>query len=411
MKRTIFTLAIASLLVGTAVYSAREVNSTLNTFGDGDEPIKPGIRPTVTFVTKTKTQPPAQDPKPVKAQKQPKVEIVIALDTSGSMSGLINSARQKLWDIVNEVAKAQPTPKLRVGLVTFGSQGTEKDGYVIVRSDLTTDLDTIYSRLFELTTWGGEEYVGRAVFRATRELSWDKDPDTLRQIYVAGNESADQDRRVTSARAVKLARKHDIYINAIYCGSASNSDASSWRRVAQSGAGIYAAIDHDHGTVAIATPYDARINALSARLNRTYVAYGPRGSAGLANQKAQDKNAASVHSSAAASRAKAKVSGVYHNPGWDLVDARKAGKLKKIKREQLPAPVRAMSESELNAYIDGKEKERKQLKQQILELSKKRQAYVAAEMKKQGKSEGKAFNTAVKRALRRQAAEKKIVIK
>jgi hypothetical protein len=385
MKRTIFTLALASLLVGTAVYSAREVNSTLNKFGD--KPIKQGIRPTVTFVSKTKTQPPAEDPKPV---KQPKVDIVIALDTSGSMSGLINSARQKLWDIVNEVAKAQPTPKLRVGLVTFGSQGTEKDGYVIVRSDLTTDLDTIYSKLFELSTWGGEEYVGRAVFRATRELSWDKDPDTLRQIYVAGNESADQDRRVTSAQAVKLARKHDIYVNAIYCGSESNSDSSSWRKVAQRGAGMYAAIDHNHGTVAIATPYDARINALSAKLNRTYVAYGPQGSAAMANQAAQDKNAASVHS---------------------MVDARKAGKLKKIKREQLPAAVRAMSKSQLDAYIDGKEKERKQLKKEILELSKKRTAYVSAEMKKQGKSEGKAFNTAIKRALRKQAAEKKIVIK
>ena len=38
------------------------------------------------------------------------VELAICLDTSGSMDGLINSARQKLWTIVNDLAKAEPTP-------------------------------------------------------------------------------------------------------------------------------------------------------------------------------------------------------------------------------------------------------------------------------------------------------------
>ena len=45
-------------------------------------------------------------------QKQP-VDLVIALDVSGSMSGLIDSAKQRLWDIVNELAQANPRPDLR----------------------------------------------------------------------------------------------------------------------------------------------------------------------------------------------------------------------------------------------------------------------------------------------------------
>ena len=38
-----------------------------------------------------------------RAQAQPgrPVDLVIALDVSGSMSGLIDSAKQRLWDIVN----------------------------------------------------------------------------------------------------------------------------------------------------------------------------------------------------------------------------------------------------------------------------------------------------------------------
>ena len=36
--------------------------------------------------------------------------------TSGSMDGLIDSAKRKLWAFVNELARVEPTPTLRVGL-------------------------------------------------------------------------------------------------------------------------------------------------------------------------------------------------------------------------------------------------------------------------------------------------------
>ena len=36
------------------------------------------------------------------------VDLVIALDTSGSMTQLIDSARAKLWEVVNELALAKP---------------------------------------------------------------------------------------------------------------------------------------------------------------------------------------------------------------------------------------------------------------------------------------------------------------
>ena len=49
------------------------------------------------------------------------VDLVIALDVSGSMDGLIDSARQRLWDVVNELGRAQPQPQLRVALVTYGA--------------------------------------------------------------------------------------------------------------------------------------------------------------------------------------------------------------------------------------------------------------------------------------------------
>ena len=51
------------------------------------------------------------------------VDLAICLDTSGSMDGLIDAARQKIWSIVNDLALAEPAPKLHVALLTYGNDG------------------------------------------------------------------------------------------------------------------------------------------------------------------------------------------------------------------------------------------------------------------------------------------------
>ena len=130
-------------------------------------------------------------PAPAPAKPRP-VDLVICLDTSGSMEGLINAARQKLWSVVSELATAKPTPDLRVALLTYGSPGNVEAGHVVLQSDLTRDLDLISEKLFALTTSGGREYVGRVVWHALEHLTW-SDGDAVKLLFVAGNESADQD--------------------------------------------------------------------------------------------------------------------------------------------------------------------------------------------------------------------------
>jgi hypothetical protein len=341
-----------------------------------------------------------QDPQGQQARSQrptdvKRVDLAIALDTSGSMGGLINAARQKLWDIVNFVARKHKKAELRVALLTYGSGGTEQDGYVVVRHDLTRDLDAIYDTLFGLSTSGGTEYVGRVVHRATRELSWDRGARTLRVIFVAGNESADQDRTVPARQAVARARRKGIFVNAIYCGSASSSDVPSWRTVASRGQGVFAAIDHNHGTVNVATPYDGRIQKLSGQLNATYVAYGRRGRARAELQKKQDANAARTHAAAGASRAVAKASRLYRNDGWDLVDARKAGKLKTLSKDALPPELRGKDKKEIDAYLDKMEAKRTKLRQEIQKLASRRKAYIKTQIARRGLKTDQAFDSAL----------------
>src|SRR6059058_3658766 len=94
-----------------------------------------------------------------KTKKTADIDVVICLDVSNSMDGLIASAKVKLWDIVNDLGKIKPTPNLRVALYSYGNDGYDaKVGWVRKDLDLSTDLDELYKKLNALTTNGGTEY-------------------------------------------------------------------------------------------------------------------------------------------------------------------------------------------------------------------------------------------------------------
>src|SRR5215831_756131 len=60
-----------------------------------------------------------------RGQSKPRIEVCFVLDTTGSMGGLIEGAKQKIWSIANEMVSAKPTPELRLGLVAFRDRGDE----------------------------------------------------------------------------------------------------------------------------------------------------------------------------------------------------------------------------------------------------------------------------------------------
>ncbi|MDB4968184.1 MAG: von Willebrand factor type domain protein [Myxococcales bacterium] len=333
-----------------------------------------------------------------------KVDLVIALDTSSSMDGLIDAARQKLWDVVNLLSHAKPSPVLRVGIISYGNDGYDaKKGWVRKDAELTTNLDDVYQKLFALKTNGGSEYVARAVHDATSEMKWDQDQGTLKIIFVAGNEPANQDPQIPVERAVGEAKQKGIFVNAIYCGGDGAWEAQGWRQVALLGSGKYAAIDQNR-VVAIATPMDSELAKLSNELNKTYVGYGMVAKEKAANQASMDGAAGSAGAPVAASRAAAKASVLYRNDEWDLVDARAHGKkdVGRMKAEELPAPMRAMDEKQRAEFLDKKAKDRSQLQQRIAELSGKRDQFIQSERKKQVAGP-KTFDDAVTGSIRTEA--------
>lgn len=318
----------------------------------------------------------------IEPEHAPSVDLVLALDISGSMSGLINSAKQRLWDVVNELGQAQPTPNLRVAIITFGypAYGAE-NGYVRINQPLTSDLDAINKTLFSFQTGGGEEYVARAIHTALTDLDWSHAPNTSKVLFVAGNESAAQDPQFSLDAVATQAREQGLVVNAIYCGNAKAGDATSWASIAQLGGGMYAAINQQAGAVAVlSTPMDKEIAVLNKKLNGTYVAYGEKGKAASANQQEQDQNTRGMSEAALVSRTVTKASKLYRNQSWDLVDAIESGtELEEIAVEDLPQPLQTLSLNEQREYLADKSQERAELKKEITRLGAARQDYISTQ--------------------------------
>jgi len=352
----------------------------------------------------------AEEAKPVPKN----IDVVICLDVSNSMDGLIASAKVKLWDIVNDLAKIKPTPNLRVGLYSYGNDGYDaKVGWVRKDLDLTTDLDMLYKKLNALTTNGGTEYVTRVCRDALKEQKWSKEKDAMRVIFVCGNEPASQDPVVKLKDAANLAKEMDVVINPIFCGPLTDPDHRDWKEYAQLCGGRFANIDQDKGAVVVKTPMDKELAELSAKINTTYVLYGGSAMEKQANQAEQDSNAAKNAPAAAATRALSKANGVYRCVDWDLVDRCKYDPkfdVKKLKDEELSEEMRKMKPEERETYVKKKAAEREAIQKSITELSQKRVEYIQEQQKKNPSRADKAFDDAVRGALRDQAKAKGITI-
>src|SRR5262249_18586804 len=105
----------------------------------------------------------------------PRVEVVFVLDTTGSMGGLIDAAKQKIWSISNQIAAGKPTPHVKIGLVAFRDRGDE---YVTRVYDLTEDLDAVHSTLMGFKAQGGGDFpesVNEALHAAVTKIRWSED--------------------------------------------------------------------------------------------------------------------------------------------------------------------------------------------------------------------------------------------
>ena len=346
----------------------------------------------------------------------PKIQVAILLDTSSSMSGLIGQARSQLWKVVNEYALARrdgKAPTVEVAVYEYGnSRLARKDGFVRKVVELTEDLDEVSEALFKLTTSGGSEHCGQVIERSVADLKWDDDTETLKCIFIAGNEAFTQG-PVDYRKACQAAIEKGITVNTIHCGTHNVGVSGKWQEGALLADGSFMSIDHNQRVVEVPAPQDKELVRLSSELNTTYIAFGSheKRASSLARQSAQDGNAANYSSGSAASRANFKSLGNYNCASWDLVDALNQGKVKlaDIKKEQLPESLRKMTTEELKAHVAKNTAERKRLQEKVKVLNKERQDFLAKERKKLKGDKANSLDVAMIGAVRKQAEKKNYV--
>jgi hypothetical protein len=372
----------------------------------------------LTVVALTAALSPAADPAKSAPATKP-VDLVICLDCSGSMNGLLDSARLKLWDVVNELAKIKPTPLLRVAVYSYGGSGPDypaANGFIRKEIDLTTDLDAVYEKLSNLKISGSTEYATTVSKTAIGGQKWSADDGALKLVFVCGNEEADQDKGVTYDALGKLAKEKGVIVNSIYCGAAKDTIAPGWMALAEQAGGKFANIDQNKASqLVIATPFDKELVELSGKLNTTYVAYGADGKKKADNQALQDSNAAKAAPGAggvanAASRAEAKGGGQYRNDSWDLLDRMKNDPkfdVKTLKKEEVCEEMQKLKPEEWEGFLKKKADERADIQKKIADLSAKRGKHIEEEQKKAPKDAAeKALDDALKATIRTQAADK-----
>lgn len=199
--------------------------------------------------------------------KKPRIEVCFVLDTTGSMGGLIEGAKQKIWSIANDMISAKPTPELKIGLVGYRDRGDE---YIVKSFPMTDDIDAMYGHLRAFEAGGGgdmPESVNEALDEAINKMKWSNDRDVLKIVFLVGDapphmDYADGPKYPDLCRA---AAKKDLIINTVQCGGITET-TPIWKEIAKMSEGSYAAIAQSGNMEMVSTPMDEKLGELNKRM-------------------------------------------------------------------------------------------------------------------------------------------------
>ena len=347
---------------------------------------------------------------------QPNIEVVFVLDTTGSMSGLIKAAKEKIWSIAGTMAQAKNAPRIKMGLIAYRDRG---DAYITKAIDLSDDLDSMYSKLMDFRAGGGgdsPESVNEALYDAVHKMSWSQEQNTYKVIFLVGDAPAHMDYQndVPYTQTISIAGDKGVIVNAIQSGS-NGQTKRHWQHVAKLGQGHYFQVGQSGNAVAIMTPFDEALANLSVKIDQTRLYYGSREE----KQKQRSKVAASEKLQREASKASqarrasynASVSGKRNFLGnKELVDEISSGgvSLERIEANALPSEMQAMQPAARASYVKDKAKTRQQLSLDIKKLAAKRDAYLKQKVEVTGLGKN-SLDVQIFDAIREQSADKGLV--
>ena len=341
----------------------------------------------------------------------PQVEVCFVLDTTGSMGGLIEGAKLKIWSIANQMIAAQPRPRLKVALLAFRDRN---DSYVTRLFDLTDDLDAVYANLRTFEAGGGgdePESVNQALYEAVTKVTWSSSRDVLKIVFVVGDSPPHMDYPDDQKypAVCELAVKKDLIINTIQCGTNPRT-TPIWREIASRAEGRFVAIGQTGDVQIVRTPVDDELATLNTAIGATLLPYGhaAQRDALMAKQAASEDADASAAADRLAYNA---ATGRVVQGAGDLIDDLRTDKvtLAGLTPEELPTEMRTMTSEQQQEYLQQQAARRRELQARAAELLKQRREFIDAEMKKLLEAgKGNSFDRQVAEIIREQGRRRGI---
>jgi hypothetical protein len=342
----------------------------------------------------------ARDPVPealvARPAAQRAVDVVFAVDTTGSMGGLIEGAKRTVWSIATHIRQTEPGADLRIGLVAYRDIG---DDYVTRDFALSSDLDAVFAELSGYRAAGGGDFpedVDAALDDVLHKMPWRDGAKKL--VFLVGD--APPASRGDAPRfdvAAREAGERQILLNTIRCGG--NGDtAAAWQQIAALGHGQFSTIEQDGGVQQVATPYDAKLSEISARIDRTAVIVGDD-----AERAAYENHLAAAAAAPEPAKAdRAAYYGAGAGPATrsrnDLIGGVAAGTMsvESVEPAALPEDLRAMDGAKLKQEVARRLEERNEAQAELSRLAGQRDAYLKAHAGANGKG---GFDAKVKDAI------------
>jgi hypothetical protein len=336
-----------------------------------------------------------------------RVEVAFVLDTTGSMGGLIDGAKKKIWSIASTIVETNPDADVAMALVAYRDR---EDEYVLQTTPLSEDIQGMYGKLVRLEAAGGgdtPESVNEALNEAVKKLQWTSGDHVKRIVFLVGDAPPhmDYEQAPQYPEILKAAEQRDIIVNAVQAGDMWETTAI-WKEIAQFGHGRFIAIPQTGGeVVVVVTPYDDDILQLQRMLDDSVLPYGndvmQNRTVDVMNEKAAAPSSVRLDNSKYYAKRKSKKEVL--TGGGDLVgDLRNnAIEFDKVAEEELPKQMKAVPKAERKAWFENKVKERAELETKMEGLIAKRDSFVVEENKKTaGNTALDSFDRAVEDTLR-----------
>lgn len=319
-----------------------------------------------------------------------RIQVALLLDVSNSMDGLIDQAKNQLWNMATLFSRATcagTSPSIEIALYEYGR--TENDsllGFVAQIMPFTNELDKLFDGLMNLKTHGGLEYCGHVMYTSLTDLPWDTLHASYKAIFIAGNESFLQG-SVPYTIACEEAKRKRVIVNTIYCGDRSKGIQEGWDLLDKCGNGSFTTIDQQAKPLFIPSPYDDSIIVLKEKLDETFLVYGKQGLKYYYDMNrfdtamTMDVNDPNKIISYVVTKASNKF---YNYSAWDLVTAAEKNPaiLDTVDVETLDEKLRGKDRSEIKAIVLQAQAKKVLIQSAIRDLYLKKEAYTKKEFER-----------------------------